>query len=249
MSVQLSGIDERIADVQSRIEAAAARAGRDPAEVTLVAVTKTHGMDMIGAAYEAGLRHFGENRVEEAEEKIEAARRDLPGVYWHMIGHVQSRKTSQVAAYFEWVHSLDSFRVARRIGKAAAEAGKTLDVLLQVNLSGEETKSGYDLSLWPEVGGQLDALGEEVAQMADLPGLRLRGLMTIAPYTTKPETVRPIFRRMRLLQEALRERFPALDWGQLSMGMTADFEVAVEEGATMVRVGTALFGPRACLVG
>jgi pyridoxal phosphate enzyme (YggS family) len=244
VSVQVDVLEERIGEVQARIAAAAERAGRDPAGVTLVAVTKTHGPDTIRAAYQAGLRHFGENRVEEAEGKIDAARLSLPDARWHMIGHVQSRKTAAVAGAFDWVHSLDRFRVARRISEAAGELGRTIETLVQVNLSGEESKSGYDLSAWPGSGGPLDALSEEVEQMAGLPNLRIRGLMTMAPYTAEPETARPIFRRARLLQEALRERFPALDWGQLSMGMTADYEVAVEEGATMVRVGTALFGPR-----
>jgi pyridoxal phosphate enzyme (YggS family) len=246
VSVQVSLLAERIEEVRARIAAAAERAGRDPAGVTLVAVTKTHGMEMIRAAYESGLRHFGENRVEEAEGKIAEARRVLPGddVRWHMIGHVQSRKTAAVAECFDWVHSVDRFRIARRISVRAGELGRTVEALLQVNLSGEDTKSGYDLSAWPGDDTPLDALCGEVEQIVGLPHLRIRGLMTMAPYTAEPESVRPIFRRARLLREALRERFPALDWAHLSMGMTADYEVAVEEGATMVRVGTALFGPR-----
>jgi pyridoxal phosphate enzyme (YggS family) len=235
---------ERIGAVQARIGAAAERGGRSADDVTLVAVTKMHEIETIQAAYEAGLRHFGENRVEEAEGKIAAAKGSMPGVHWHMIGHIQSRKTASVAEHFDWAHSVDRYRIARRISGSAGELGRTVDVLVQVNLSGEESKYGYDLSAWPGDEGQLEALLEEVGQMADLPHIRLRGLMTMAPYTSEPETVRPIFRRARELRDALAERFPALDWAHLSMGMTADYEVAVEEGATMVRVGTAIFGPR-----
>lgn len=238
-------IEENIAAVRARIAAAAERAGRNPADVQIVAVTKTHGPEVILAAYEAGLRHFGENRVEEAEGKIAALRADLPpdGV-WHMVGHIQSRKTADVAALFEWVHSVDRFKVARRLSEAAQRLGRTLEVLLEINLSGEKSKFGYDLSRWPDDAAQGEAFFAEVAHLLELPNLHWQGLMTMAPYTTDAETVRPIFRRLRLLREALRSRFPALDWPHLSMGMSGDFEVAVEEGATMVRIGTALFGPR-----
>ncbi len=238
-------IEANIAAVRMRIAAAAERAGRNPADVQIVAVTKTHGVDVIRAAYEAGLRHFGENRVEEAEEKIAAARADLPAdVVWHMVGHIQSRKTADVAALFEWVHSVDRFKVGRRLSEAALRLGRTLDVLLEVNLSGEASKFGYDLSRWPDEAAQGEAFFSEVARLLELPYLRWQGLMTIAPYTADAETVRPIFRRLRWLRHALCSRFPALEWPHLSMGMSGDFEVAVEEGATMVRIGTALFGPR-----
>lgn len=238
-------IEANIAAVRMRIAAAAERAGRNPADVQIVAITKTHGLDVIRAAYEAGLRHFGENRVEEAEEKIAAARAALPtDVVWHMVGHIQSRKTADVAALFEWVHSVDRFKVGRRLSEAALRLGHTLDVLLEVNLSGEASKFGYDLSRWPEESAQGEAFFGEVARLLELPHLHWQGLMTIAPYTTDAETVRPVFRRLRLLRDALRRRLPTSDWPHLSMGMSSDFEVAVEEGATMVRIGTALFGPR-----
>ncbi|HEC22391.1 MAG TPA: YggS family pyridoxal phosphate-dependent enzyme [Chloroflexi bacterium] len=245
MSISPAAINERIAHVRERIAEAARRGGRDPSDVLLVAVTKTHGLPVIEAACRAGLRHFGENRVEEARDKIAEARVRLPpDVTWHMVGHIQSRKTASVAALFEWVHSIDRLKIARRLSHAAGEAGRSLDALLEVNLSGEETKYGYDLSRWPDDESQAEGFFSEVQEMLGLPALRLHGLMTVAPFTDDPETVRPIFRRMRLLRDALRERFPAHPWPHLSMGMSADYEVAIEEGATIVRLGTALFGPR-----
>lgn len=238
-------ISERITLTQESIAAAARRSGREPSDVLLVAVTKTRGPEAIAAAYEAGLRHFGENRVEEAAGKIEAVRDRLPGdVVWHMVGHVQSRKTSDVATLFEWVHSVDRVKISRRLGNTAHEIGHTLNVLFEVNLSGEASKYGYELSGWPGDVEQTEAFYREVEAMLALPGIRCHGLMTMAPFTTDPESVRPVFRRVRLLREALRDRFPAQEWSHLSIGMSGDFEVAIEEGATMVRLGTVIFGPR-----
>jgi pyridoxal phosphate enzyme (YggS family) len=211
----------------------------------LVAVTKTHGFEVIEAAYRAGLQHFGENRVEEAESKIIAARATLPpDVTWHMIGHIQSRKTTEVAKLCDWVHSVDRLKIARRLSETASQSGRTLETLLEVNLSGEESKYGYDLSRWPDDPAQFEALVTEIEAMQVMEGLHLRGLMTMAPLTAEPEETRPIFRRLRLLSEALQERFPSLHLSELSMGMSGDFEVAIEEGATIVRLGTILFGPR-----
>jgi pyridoxal phosphate enzyme (YggS family) len=238
-------VEQNIAEVQARIERAAARGGRDSADVTLVAVTKTHGVDTVVAAFEAGMRHFGENRVEEAESKIPAAREVLPaGATWHMIGHIQSRKTRDAAPLFDWFHSIDRYKIARRLDLAASDLNRTLPGLIEVNVSGEESKYGFDLSAWPEDVDQGERFFEQVGRMLELPALDLQGLMTMAPYTEEPDTVRPIFRRLRELRETLRERFPERDWPHLSMGMSADYEVAVEEGATIVRIGTALFGPR-----
>ncbi len=245
MPIPVATVTENVARVRDRIAVAARRAGRDPSDVLLVAITKTHGLEVLEAACEAGLRHFGENRVEEAEDKVRAARELLPGdVVWHMVGHIQSRKTRDVAPLFEWVHSVDRLKIARRLSDAYGDEGRVLDALIEVNLSGEESKYGFDLSGWPEDRTQASALFHEIEKMVELPHVRWQGLMTLAPYTEDPETVRPIFRRLRLLAEAVRERFPAQGWPHLSMGMSGDFEVAVEEGATMVRIGTALFGPR-----
>ena len=207
-------------------------------------------MDKIAAACEAGLRHFGENRVEEAEEKIISGRAGAlsKDVVWHMIGHIQSRKTDAVAPLFDWVHSVDRWKIARRLNDQLEALDRVADVLLEVNVSGEESKYGFDLAAWPDGGAkadqQVEALASVIAQFDALGHLRLRGLMTLAPYTNDPETVRPVFRRVRQLRDALRERFPAYPWDHLSMGMSSDFEVATEEGATLVRVGTAIFGER-----
>lgn len=245
MAVAPEEIGERLARVQERIAAAAARCSRVPSDVLLVAVTKTHGVEVVQAAYQAGLRHFGENRVEEAQGKIAQASAGVPGpVTWHMIGHVQSRKAADVIPLFRWVHSVDHFKVARRLSQSASAAGCVLDILLEVNLSGEESKDGYDLSGWPENRAGEAVFFRDVDAILTLPGLRLHGLMTMPPFSPDPETSRPIFRRLRLLRDTLRDRFPAQSWPHLSMGMSADFEVAIEEGATMVRLGTLLFGPR-----
>lgn len=239
------GIAENLERVQARIADAAARAGRNPADVCLVAVSKTHGMDAIQAAYAAGVRHFGENRVAEAAGKVAAARERLSGdVMWHMVGHIQSRKAADAAPLFEWVHSIDRPKIARRLDGSLGEIGRTVNGLIEVNLSGEESKYGFDLSRWPEEPSPFEALCKAIDGLRDLAALRLVGVMTMAPYVEDPEVVRPIFRRMRALREALQERYPQEPWPHLSMGMSGDYEVAVEEGATMVRVGTAIFGRR-----
>ncbi len=241
-----SQIGQRLAAVRSSIDAAARRGGRNASEVLLVAVTKTHGPEVIRAACEAGLRHFGENRVEEAGAKIDALRSLLPAeVRWHMIGHIQSRKATEVARYFDRVHSVDRLKIARLLSGALVGSGRSADILLEVNLSGEATKSGYDLSRWPGEKEQETSFFAEVERVMALPGLHLCGLMTVAPIADSPEAVRPVFRRMRELRDALQSRFTRVEWRELSMGMSGDFEVAIEEGATIVRLGTALFGPRA----
>jgi pyridoxal phosphate enzyme (YggS family) len=238
-------LPERLARVQMRIGEAARRSGRDPSDVLLVAVTKTHGVEVVQAAYEAGLRHFGENRVEEARDKIASANRLLPDpVTWHMIGHIQSRKASDVPPLFSWVHSVDRLKVARRLSESAHASGQRLNALLEINLSGEESKEGYNLSRWPGDQSQVSVLCQDVEAIAELPGLRIQGLMTMAPWTADAESVRPIFRQLSALRDFLRGRFSALDWPHLSMGMSGDFEVAIEEGATMIRLGTVLFGER-----
>ena len=226
--------------VRARIAAAAARAGRDPGSVTLVAVTKTHPAEAVAAALAAGVTDIGENKVQEAVPKFDALR--APGTAplprRHLIGHLQTNKAKPAALNFDVVHSVDSARLARDLGRHAIAAGRTLDVLLQVNVSGEDTKSGVE----PR---DLAALVRAVRD--DAPGVRVRGLMTMAPLVDDPEDVRVFFRDLRLLAAAAWEDFPELAAGgppELSMGMTNDFEVAVEEGATLVRVGSALFGAR-----
>lgn len=225
--------------VQERMAAAAQRAGRDPEEVRLVVVTKGHPAEVFNGLLEAGLHTFGENYVEEAIEKIEALGQTA-GVEWHMIGHVQSRKAAQVVAYFDTLHSLDSLKLARRLSGQAVEQERRLPCLLECNVSGEASKYGLaaaEKQDWP-------ALFSTVEAIRALPSLDLRGLMCMAPIVDRPETARPIFAKARRLRDALREQFGPGGWDQLSMGMSADFEAAILEGATMVRIGTAVLGPR-----
>lgn len=245
MTLNTSVISERRSEIQSRIERAAQRAGRDPADVLLVAVTKTHGADVIQAAYDAGLQHFGENRVEEAESKIVTSAAQIPNAVWHMIGHIQSRKAPQVANLFSWAHSVERLKVAHRLSESAQEAGRTLHILLEVNVSGEETKSGFRLEDWPLSRNVEGAFVEEARAIASLPQLHVNGLMTIAPYSLNANDGRLMFQRLAALRNLLRDKVPETNWEHLSMGMSGDFEVAVEEGSTIVRLGTALFGPRA----
>lgn len=234
---------ENIAAIQRRITEAAERAGRDPATVTLVAVSKTQPPEMIRAAAGCGLSDFGENRVEEALPKMA----QLPEMRWHLVGHVQSRKAKEVAqAGFTLVHSLDTLKLAERLSRFAQEVERVQEVLLECNVSGEASKSGFlahDPATWP-------VLLMEFGKIAALPGLRVRGLMTMAPLDTDHATARPFFRRLRELCDAARERaalerWPQTRWAELSMGMTDDFEGAIAEGATLVRIGRAIFGERA----
>ncbi len=242
----MTDIGHNLARVQERIAEAALRVRRDPAEITLVAVAKTHPAEAVVAAYQAGIRHFGENRVEEGATKIPAVHAAISGPRptWHMVGHVQSRKAQVVVAHFDTVHSIDRLKIARRLSRFAQEAGRALPVLLECNVSGEETKFGFDLPGWEQDEARRKAFFAVVEEILALPGLSVQGLMTMAPLVTDPETVRPVFASLCSLLDALRERFPAHDWRHLSMGMTDDFEVAVGEGATMVRIGRAIFGRR-----
>lgn len=227
-------IAERVAAVRDRIARAAARAGRPAAEVTLVAVGKTHPPERIRQAFEAGLRHFGENKVQEAEGKI-AALADLTaaGARWHMVGHLQANKTRKAVALFDLVHSVDDPALARRLEKAAAEQGRRMRVLVQVDLAQQEGKFGLDE---PRLFPALEA-------MRGLKAVRVEGLMAFPPYEEDPERVRPYFRRLRELRDEALARGLLLG-RELSMGMSHDLEAAIEEGATLVRVGTALFGER-----
>lgn len=228
-------IETAAAAVRERISRAAARAGRRAEDVRLVAITKTQPAEVVRAAFAAGLRDFGENKVQEADGKI-AALADLraQGIVWHMVGHVQSNKARRAAVLFDCIHSLDDVRLAPRLEKAAAEQRKVLKALVQVDLAGEETKFGLEE---PRLMASLD-------QLRGSKSLHVVGLMALPPLTDDPEDARPYFRRLRgLRDQAVRENL--MVGSELSMGMSHDLEVAVEEGATMVRVGTALFGARA----
>ncbi len=229
-------IRERYQRVLDQIAEAARRSRHEPAR--LVVVTKSQPLEVVRAAIEAGVTLLGENYAEEAVEKIAALRQFA--VEWHMIGHVQSRKANLVAAHFDRLHSLDSLKLAARLDRFCAEAGRTLTVLLEVNVSGEESKFGFPAwneNTWPDLAATL-------AELEQYPHLRVQGLMTMPPYFEDPEQTRPYFRRMRRLQEYLTGRLPQFEWRELSMGTSADFIAAVEEGATFVRVGQAILGPR-----
>ncbi len=226
-------IRNNIEKVNERIARACRRAGRQPESVTLVAVSKTFPAERVREAYEAGLRCFSENRIQEAEGKI-AQLADLD-ITWHLIGHLQTNKAKKAAELFHTVESLDSLRLAQKLDQAQAAKNQPLPVLVQVDLAGEETKSGV-----PEV-----ELPGFLRQVSELAHLRVRGLMTLPPYHEDPERVRPYFRRLRELAERLAsENIPNVSFNELSMGMSHDFEIAIEEGATTVRVGSAIFGER-----
>lgn len=232
-------IRARYLAAREQIETAAQRAGRSAASVRLVVVTKTHPVETVRAAVEAGIRDLGENYAEEAVPKIQALS-EVEDLRWHMIGHVQSRKAGLVAAHFNWMHSLDSLKLALRLERFAQEAGRLLPILLECNVGGEASKFGYPAATHAD----LDALCREVEQIALLPHLQVRGLMTMPPLYDDPERTRPFFVRLREVRDFLAARFPSLTWNELSMGTSADFVAAVEEGATMVRIGTAILGPR-----
>jgi hypothetical protein len=237
-------IAQNISRVRSSIEAACLRTNRDPASVTLIAVSKTHSAEEILEAAAAGLQHFGENRVEEAESKILAVNRvfDEP-LTWHMIGHVQSRKAKDVLPLFNYIHSVDTVKLAAKFSALAVEAGQTGKVLLEVNVSGEEAKYGFQAAHWKDDNTVRRVLWGEIGQILALPGLEVCGLMTMAPIAEDPETVRPVFTRLYDLRKTLANEFQ-IALPELSMGMTDDYMIAVEEGATMVRVGRAIFGER-----
>ena len=224
----------RFADVRTRIESRARACNRSPEEITVIAISKTHPADVIKEALEAGITEFGENRVQEAESKIiEVGRRKAR---WHLVGHLQANKARRALALFDVIHSLDSTDLAHRLDRLCAEEGREeLPVLIQVDLGEEDTKSGVS-----EAG-----LLELVQSLDECSKLRLRGLMTLPPFFENPEQTRPFFQRLRELRDRLENqgRF-ANGKGELSMGMSHDFEVAVEEGATMLRIGTAIFGER-----
>ena len=237
-------IADNLKRVEDRIADAAARSGRDPSAITLVAVSKSRDAEEILMAANAGLRHFGENRVDEGKAKIAAvnARTDRE-LTWHMVGHLQSRKSRMALELFDTLHSVDSVRLANRLSRQASAMPRQLDVLLQVNVSGEASKSGFAGYNWQQDSSARESLFETAKRIAQLPNLNLRGLMTMAPLGADDATNRAIFRDLFALRAALSD-WLAIDLPDLSMGMTDDFEVAIEEGATIVRIGRAIFGAR-----
>ena len=234
MAAAADALQTRIDEVRRRIAAAAQKSGRDPETIKLVAVSKTHTAAVVRDALKLGLTDFGENRVQEAEEKIIAIGRSA--ARWHLIGHLQANKVRRAVKLFDVIHSLDSMSLAQRLERACVESGREeLQVLIQVDLAGETTKSGIAANELPELAKLVN----------DCSRLKLIGLMLLPPYFDDPEDVKPFFYRLRDLRDELQAAgLFAEHSGQLSMGMTHDFEVAIEAGATMLRVGTAIFGER-----
>jgi pyridoxal phosphate enzyme (YggS family) len=228
-------IAENIARVRERVDAAARRAGRDPNEIALMAVSKTHPAETILEAFAAGQRLFGENRVQEFVEK-HAALADLTDAEFHLIGHLQSNKSAKAAELFHAIDSVDSLRLAERLNSAAEANGKKLRVLIEINVGGEDAKAGLAPES-PEITQILEAASR-------LTNIEIQGLMTVPPFTEDPEGARPYFRRLRELRDELARQYRHVNLAELSMGMSHDFEVAIGEGSTCVRVGTAIFGAR-----
>lgn len=225
-------ISSNISLIRQRIEAASARSGRDPQSVRLMAVSKTVALERIREALEAGITLLGENYVQEAREKIPAIGH---AAEWHMIGHLQTNKVKYVVNLFDWIHSVDRLELARELDKRAGQNNRRLNVLIEVNVSGEESKNGMEP----------DAALELVRQVSLLPNISVRGLMTMPPYSDNPENSRPHFQALRKLRDEISAAaIPNIRMDELSMGMTDDFEVAIEEGTTIIRVGRAIFGKR-----
>jgi pyridoxal phosphate enzyme (YggS family) len=230
-------IVENVARVRERIATAARRAGRNPEEITPMGVSKTFPVERIREAHAAGLRVFGENRVQEFADKA-GSLHDLSDAEWHLIGHLQSNKAARAAELFGAVDSVDSVRLAEKLNAAAEKAGKTLPILIEINVGGEDAKSG--------VAPASQELEQVLLAAPRWGNLRIRGLMTVPPYSENPEDARPFFRQLREIRDRIASRhLPAVSMEVLSMGMSHDFEVAIEEGSTCVRVGTAIFGERA----
>lgn len=239
MSNLVKSIRERYLSTLEKISDAANTAGRDPESVKLVVVTKAQPVEVARAAIEAGARYLGENYPEEGVAKLQLLR-EFSAVEWHMIGHVQSRKAQLVAGNFNYLHSLDSLKLAVRLDRFCGEAKRTLPVFLEFNVGGEESKAGWpawDETRWP-------TLVDELAKVISLPNLQVRGLMTMPPLGSTPDFSRPFFQRLRRLQGFLSSQFSQVRFDELSMGTSSDYEAAVLEGATLVRVGTAIVGPR-----
>jgi pyridoxal phosphate enzyme (YggS family) len=231
-------IEDKYKFVLDRMARAARSVGRDPESVRLVVVTKGHSLETVRSTVEVGIQDIGENYVEEAEPKIRAV--SDSDVCWHMIGHIQSRKAKPVCRHFSWVHSLDRLKIARRLSRYAGEMGLTIPVLLECNVSGEVSKYGW--SAWIEDGWS--EFAEKLVPVLEYPHIQVRGLMTMPPYDPDPEAARPFFVRLRRLRDFLSECYPQANWHELSMGMSNDYEIAIQEGATVVRIGTAILGPR-----
>ena len=235
---------DNINRVQERIAAACARVNRDPGEITLVAVSKGKTVPAIVEAAAAGIQHFGENRVEEGIGKIESVNASVERpVTWHMVGHVQSRKAKHVVPNFAVIQSVDSLRLARKLARLAQQDERQLDVMLEINVSGEASKFGFEGYNWCRDVEVRERLWQEISDIVSLSQLRVIGLMTMAPFHAEESVIRRVFADLYKLRQGLSESL-SLDLPELSMGMTDDFPIAIEEGATMVRIGRAIFGER-----
>jgi pyridoxal phosphate enzyme (YggS family) len=232
-------IHDNYQQVIERIAKSAISADRKPNDIRLVVVTKTQPIDVIKAVLDAGATNLGENYVEEAIPKIEGLTK-IEYLKWHMVGHVQSRKASSVCKYFQYLHSLDSLKLAERLSINAVEMNKKFPVMLEVNVGGEASKSGWDISIDENWNRMLP----DVNKIISLPGLNLLGVMTIPPYSTNPEDSRPYYRKLRKFKDFISNQFKMSGFNDLSMGMSSDYEVAIQEGSTWVRIGQAILGPR-----
>lgn len=232
-------IKQNYLNIQGQISAIADAVGRDPDAIRLVVVTKGHPVGSVQQVVDAGAELLGENYVEEAIEKMDAIV-SSKRIEWHMIGHIQSRKARLVSEHFDTIHSLDSLKLARRLDHFARQQNRIIPVLLECNVSGETSKYG-----WPAwIDGQFDEFVPVVDELIRFPNLEIHGLMTMPPFSDHPETSRPYFQRLCSLQQYLKEKFTGVSWDDLSMGMSQDYLVAIEEGATILRIGTAIMGPR-----
>ena len=245
-----TSITTSLQHIRERIAAACDRANRSPDEITLVAVSKKKPVADVLEALAAGVRHFGENRVGEALQKIPAVNKQTDTrPVWHMVGHIQSRKTKDVIPVFDVIESVDRLKIARYISRLTGEYNdehgtqRVMPVLMEVNISGEDTKYGFEASGWKDDSAIRNNLWQAVQTVHDLPHLELRGLMTLAPFYDDPERTRPVFAALADLRDTLRDEFD-IALPDLSMGMTSDYEIAIEEGATIVRIGRAIFGER-----
>ena len=235
-------INKNYHHVSERIKYAALDIGRDPNEIRLVVVTKTHPIEIIQCLQDIGLSDFGENYVEEAIPKITLIKNN-PSIQWHMIGHVQGRKAKDVCEYFDYVHSVDSVKIANRLNRFAKLLGKLLPVWLEFNISGEQSKSGWDISnefSW-------ETTLPDIEKITQLSNINILGFMTIPPYSDNSEDSRTYYRRLRKFRDYIEDRLHSKSFHELSMGMSSDFEVAIQEGSTCVRIGQAILGPRIIL--
>jgi len=238
-SQQVAQIKENLSEVKMRIAKAAEKSGRTGKDIKLVAVTKLLPLNTLKAGIAAGIRDFGENYPEQALGKIQALSPDEK-LTWHMIGHIQSRKTKLVCTHFDWVHAVDRLKIANYLERFCSEINRILPVLIEVNVSGEESKHGWsawDEHSWPNLVSQFK-------EISTFNHIEIRGLMSMPPFFEDAEKTRPFYQRLRRLQRFLKEELPEISWDELSIGTSFDYEVAIEEGATMVRLGTTLFGAR-----